>query len=121
MLKVDRVLIVDDSQDIRDMISINLNSQDCEAMGSDSRDGAMTILQSGWIADLILLDYHMPGMSIKTFLRKLLDLHTFSVPRIVLMTAGIDADKLARELGIPEVLRKPFDASNTLLEIAHCR
>ena len=81
----------------------------------------MEILQTGWIADLILLDYHMPGMSINMFLRRLLDLHTFSIPRIVLMTAAHNADKLARELGIPEVLRKPFDASNTLIEISHCR
>lgn len=121
MLNVDRVLIVNDSEDIRNMILTNLNRGDCEAKGSKTRDAAMEILETGWAADLILLDYHMPGMSLTLFLRKMLDLGTFSVPRIVLMTAAHDADKFARKLGIPEVLRKPFDASNILREIADCR
>ena len=113
-----RILIIDDCGDIREMVSMLLQNDGCEVRQSECRDEALTIL--GWLPDIVLLDYYMPGMTAEKFLHELLELSPVKLPRIVLMTAASDADDQARRLGIPEVLRKPFNPSRVLLEISPC-
>ena len=116
-----RVMVVDDSEDIRMMIALALTQDDeCEVRDAASRDEALAIILADWIPDVILLDYHMPGMGVEMFIQRLLDLRTARYPRIVLMTAASNADEAAKKLGIPEVLRKPFDPREALLQISPC-
>ena len=112
-----RILIVDDSEDIREVLEASLKLKGRETLSVSSRDEALSVVANGWIPDLILLDYYMPGLEIEPFLKKLIAERTSNLPRIVLMTAGLEADAKARELGIPEVLRKPFIPEDVLTGI----
>jgi CheY-like chemotaxis protein len=115
-----RVLVVDDSDEIRDVLEVALKLKGCEVSAVASRDQALALILTGWMPDLILLDYYMPGLSIERFIETLVNERTSTLPRIVLMTAGYEADNKARVLGIPEVLRKPFDPMDVLTVIAPC-
>jgi len=61
----------------------------------------------------------MPGMDVSEFMRELLKLGP--PPRVVLTTASEYADEKAKQVGIPEVLRKPFNPEDLLGQIDHCR
>jgi DNA-binding NtrC family response regulator len=115
-----RVLVIDDADDIRDLLERALKLQSCEVKTVSSRNEALAVMLDGWTPDLILLDYYMPGLSIEAFLKRLIEERTAELPRIVLMTNGCEADKKAGELGIPEVLKKPFDPMDVLTAIAPC-
>jgi DNA-binding response OmpR family regulator len=61
-------------------------------------------------ADIILLDYYMPGMDGAAVLRKLRDNPDSAAIRIILMSASTETRELAQTLDV-EYLAKPFDLS----------
>jgi CheY-like chemotaxis protein len=114
-----RVLIIDDAEDVRALLECALKLERCDVRCAASRDEALPVIRD-WKPDVVLLDYYMPGLTIETFLKKLIEEQYAGLPRIVLMTAGFEADKKALSLGIPEVLRKPFDPIRIFEHIAPC-
>jgi CheY-like chemotaxis protein len=111
-----RVLVIEDDSDFRDALTYSLPRQGCSVQAVETRDAAIELMEKGWEPDLILLDYCMPGMKGEDFIQKLVN-SCERLPRIVVMTAGCDAEKRAKHLGVPEVLRKPFDPTELLLQI----
>lgn len=111
-----RVLVVEDDPDFRALLSHSLPRQGCAVEAVESRDEAVALIHNGWNPSLILMDYCMPGMKPEVFIQKLID-SCPRLPRIVVMTAGDAAEERAKELGVPELLRKPFDPTELLLQI----
>jgi CheY-like chemotaxis protein len=107
-----RVLLVEDDVGVGEMLTSALRHVGCRVELAHSRDRALKIIQDGFQPELILLDYHMPGMSAADFMTEIVA--TKPLPRIVLMSADRDARELARNIGVPEVVEKPFDPFDIL-------
>jgi CheY-like chemotaxis protein len=107
-----KVLIVEDDVPICEMLTTALRHGGCDVESAYNRETALKIIEDGWVPDLILLDYHMPGMTAAAFMEQMVNRKP--LPRIVLMTADRDADALAKQVGLPEVVEKPFDPFDVL-------
>lgn len=114
-----RVLIIDDDKDIRELLQFALNQQGCDVRAAESREAALTLIGPAWVPEIILLDYCMAGMGPREFVAHLLRMDS-KLPRMVVMTAADAADERARSIGIPEVLRKPFNPAELFNEIEGC-
>lgn len=103
-----RVLIIDDEENIRQMLRLTLETSGYEV--GEARDGmeAFAILGSESQWDVILLDQRMPGLEGTEVLRRLKILAP-SAP-VVMMTAfaSVELAVEAMKLGATDFLRKPM-------------
>ena len=65
------ILIVDDHDDTRDVVSSILELSGYATVGVDSAPAALRYLRGGGSPCLIVLDLHLPGMDGRAFLREL--------------------------------------------------
>jgi len=107
-----RVLVVDDGDAIRRLISVNLELEGFEVMtavdGLDCLDKIHELRP-----DLVTLDVMMPRLDgIRTAARLRADPRTRSL-KIVMVTAAAPASDraLGRQLGVEAYVTKPFDPS----------
>jgi len=106
------VLIVDDSADVREILSLLLEGEGYPTLCADSGDAALDLLQHGAQPFVILLDWMMPGMdgeAVRAELRA--DPRTASIP-VVVVTASPQLGGHAPADGT--TLVKPFDADELL-------
>ena len=99
-----RVLVVDDDEDIRWLLEVELRDAGFEvALAADGRE-ALARLQDGPVPDVVVLDIMMPHMSGQQLLQRLSRLNP--PPRAVVYSAyAMEADRLHPCVGA--VLRKP--------------
>jgi two-component system OmpR family response regulator len=118
-VKIDKVLIVDDDEDIRIVAELaarrigNWNVV-CAASGEE----ALT-MASRELPDIILLDAMMPVLDgLGTMKRLRTDPKTAAIP-VIFLTAKVQQHEIERylELGARGVIRKPFDATTLPSEI----
>ncbi len=104
-----RVLIVEDNAATGKMLALHR-----ERFGSAAGRGAdgLRLLQNESF-DLVLLDLHMPGPGGLDILRALRENPPCGDPLPVVMTGYLDPQKAqtCRDLGVAQVLEKPFSAS----------
>jgi CheY-like chemotaxis protein len=109
----EQVLIVEDDADLADAVAQTLEL--CGYEVALARNGLEALAAvSARMPALILLDMLMPVMDGWRFAQEFGARHGRSAP-IVVMTAAEHARKRAAEIGVREVLAKPFDL-NTLRE-----
>uniref|UniRef100_A0A9E8CN09 Protein-glutamate methylesterase/protein-glutamine glutaminase n=1 Tax=Bosea sp. NBC_00436 TaxID=2969620 RepID=A0A9E8CN09_9HYPH len=116
-----RVLIVDDSASVRQVLtSILAETPGIEVMGTASDAFAAVRRLQNELPDVMILDIEMPGMDGLTFLRKIMAQRP--IPVIICSTlteTGSRALFDALEAGAVDVLPKPrVDTRSTLLESA---
>ena len=110
-----RVLVVDDNEDIRNLISIILTGESYEVLAVESGTKALEIY-SEFKPDLILLDIMMPGISGFEVLEQIRDIRSAklnSVPIVMITAKSLtdDIDK-AIKLGATSYIVKPFRAES---------
>jgi DNA-binding response OmpR family regulator len=108
------ILVVDDNQDIRDLITLILEDEGYPILVAAEGESALNIITIH-NPDLVLLDVMMPGRSGIDVLEEIRSSHN-SVP-VVMITAksqGVDIDR-AIEAGATSYIIKPFRA-DVLLE-----
>lgn len=113
-----RILLVDDSQTTRAIISkvIRLSGVEvAELLEAGNGEEALKILSETWV-DVIFTDLNMPVMNGLEFLKKLtLDDILKTVPVVVVTTEGsTQRIEELKKLGIAHYLRKPFTPENLL-------
>lgn len=105
-----KILVADDNQQIRLLVSAALRSLGHELLLAVDGDEALRIATEQ-IPDLILLDVQMPqldGFEVLTFLRKRPE--TAGIKVVMLTTAAQTADKKrGAELGAIDYVVKPFE------------
>ncbi len=104
-----RVFVIDDEQDIREIIRINLADEGYLVNTYPSAEEAMKVL--GTVPpDLIVLDIMMPGMDGFEFCRRVRSSdETRGIPIIFLSAKSDEIDKvLGLELGGDDYITKPF-------------
>jgi CheY-like chemotaxis protein len=98
-----KILIVEDNNETALALDTLLTSAGFRCTAVESRDAALSLLQSGYVPVCILMDYMMPGTSMTVFMNEIEELGL----RIVLMTAYSDIERIAKRFGIRYILRKP--------------
>lgn len=103
-----RVLVVDDEKDIRELLALELSLAGFEVEAVDSGEKAVEAVRHR-PHRLVITDYRMPGMDGIETLRALLRIDPSL--RIVVMTAYASAEVLeaSRNAGVFACIRKPFD------------
>lgn len=112
------ILIVEDDEDIRELISYNLNKYGYNVLRSSSgEDGLLRI--DNCKPDLILLDLMLPGIDGFEFCKKLKFCEqNKSIPIVMLTARGEDSDIITGlELGADDYITKPFSPNVLLARI----
>jgi len=110
-----KILIADDDPAILDVLALFLEEVGYEVETTD--DGATIQEARKHYPDLMLLDIWMSGWNgrdICVFLKS--QESTKHIP-IILVSANRDTEKIAREAGADDFLRKPFDLDTVLEKI----
>lgn len=107
-----RVLIVDDDEGIRQFVATALSEEGYEV--AEAADGKEALARAEAVRpDLILLDLRMPVMDGWEFARAYRS-RPGKGARLVIVTAGLDVAKDAREIGADGFLAKPFQLDDLL-------
>ncbi|MDH5301126.1 MAG: response regulator [Gammaproteobacteria bacterium] len=110
-----KILSVDDSKTIRDLVSAILTAQGHEVVTAEDGMQAMDIARAQKF-DLILSDINMPVMSGISLVSKLRRLEGYEfIPIVMLTTEGADYKKnKAKQSGATGWLQKPFTPERLL-------
>lgn len=110
-----KILIVDDDQNIAELISLYLIKECFETMIVNDGESALTAAKS-FSPNLVLLDLMLPGIDGYQVCRELRA--TSSVPIIMLSAKGEVFDKvLGLELGADDYIIKPFDSKEMVARV----
>ncbi len=109
-----KVLVVDDDPDIRDLLVSVLTDDGYEAESAHNGKDALDLLER-WPADVVVLDLMMPVMDGWTFADRMRE--RWRIP-IVVLSAATDLAKHAKKLDAADVVPKPFDIDSLLPRIA---
>ncbi|HEU4339389.1 MAG TPA: response regulator [Planctomycetota bacterium] len=121
MQKLERVLCIEDEEDIRKVQAIAL-----EELGGfkvlSCASGAEAIQEApAFGPQLILLDVMMPGMDGPTTLKSLRTIAGLEETPVIFVTAKVQPDEVEYylELGALEVISKPFDPMTLASQLRH--
>ena len=115
MVNKQRILIVDDDNNIAELISLYLIKECFETMIVNDGESVMDALQE-FNPNLILLDLMLPGMDGYQVCREIR--HKSNVPIIMLSAKGEVFDKvLGLELGADDYIEKPFDSKEMVARV----
>lgn len=115
MTSKQKILIVDDDNNIAELISLYLTKECFETKIVNDGEQALREFDS-FHPDLLLLDLMLPGIDGYQVCRELR--HTSDVPIIMLSARGETFDKvLGLELGADDYIIKPFDAKELVARV----
>jgi two-component system chemotaxis response regulator CheY len=105
-----RILTVDDSRTMREMVALTLRGAGFDVVQADDGINALKTLETN-VVDMIITDLNMPNMDGLELVRALRSKPQFKgVPILFLTTRNSDADKSAgRAAGATGWIVKPFD------------
>ncbi len=109
-----RVLIVEDDNSIREMVSLALQDAGYDVL--DARDGELAFeLLKGATADVLLVDLRMPLMDGFEFMRR----YTEGGGRapIIVLSAARDVDLTRQSVRPAAVVEKPFDLNELIATV----
>ena len=103
------VLVVEDEEDIRELVSYNLLKEGYQVAGVASGEDALAAIASK-PPDLVLLDLMLPGLDGLSVCRRLKgDPQTDSIPVVLLTAKGEEADiVVGLNMGADDYVTKPF-------------
>ena len=104
-----KILIVEDEQDIRNLLVFNLEKNDFNVQAVDNGEKALSLIRSNNF-DLILLDLMIPGISGFDLTRILKNDDEMSEVPIIMLTAKGEEHDIVKglEIGAADYITKPF-------------
>ena len=115
---MNKILVVDDEGDVRDLVAFNLQRNGMSTIFAKDGIEACNVAVSE-IPDLIVLDLMLPGRNgFQVFKELRLDSRTKSIP-ILMLTAKAQLDDVISglELGADDYLTKPFSPKEMVLRV----
>ncbi len=111
-------MIVDDEEDIRELVELNLRREGFNVIGSETGEQALKLVRSQ-PPDLIVLDLMLPGIDGLEVCREIKsDPRTKQIPIVMLTAKGEEADIVTGlELGADDYMTKPFSGKVLLARI----
>ncbi|MGP1433901.1 MAG: response regulator [Catonella sp.] len=115
MSEKQKILVVDDDEDISELISLYLIKECFDTKRAEDGDAALKLFNE-YKPDLILLDIMLPGKDGYDVCREIRK--TSKVPIIMLSAKGEIFDKvLGLELGADDYMIKPFDSKELVARV----
>ena len=113
-----KILIVEDEQDIRNLLIFNLQKEGFKVESADNGDSALSLIRKNNF-DLVLLDLMLPGIGGFDLTRILKnDKKTSEIPILMLTAKGEESDIVkGLELGAEDYMTKPFSIKVLLARI----
>lgn len=114
-MKKEKILIVDDEKEIRDLVEIYLKGEGYETLKAKDGEEALYLLKGNDI-DLVILDVMMPKLNgIETCLKIR---EESQIPIIMLSAKSEDVDKiLGLNMGADDYLSKPFNTLELMARV----
>ncbi len=113
-----RILIIEDESDIRELLTYNLDLEGFEVVGAANGEEAYRALRSEPI-QLVVLDLMLPdisGLEICRYIRR--DSALSRIPVIMLTAKGEEVDRIVGfELGADDYVTKPFNIREMILRV----
>ena len=113
-----KILVVDDEENIRELISYNLGQEGYEMLkAADGREAEKIIEENS--VDLIILDLMLPEIDGFTLCRRLKNSERFQqIPIIMLTARDEETDKVVGlELGADDYITKPFGTRELIARV----
>jgi two-component system phosphate regulon response regulator PhoB len=103
------ILVVDDEEDIRELVQLNLDREGYRVLTCETGEQAMAVARSK-TPDLIVLDLMLPGIDgLEVCKRLKADSALQQIPVVMLTAKGEESDIVAGlELGADDYITKPF-------------
>lgn len=103
------ILIVDDEEDIRELVELNLSQEGYKVIACETGEQALETVDSK-LPDLIILDLMLPGIDGLEVCKKLKsNLKAENIPIVMLTAKGEESDIVTGlELGAEDYVTKPF-------------
>ena len=115
MVNKQKILIVDDDENIAELISLYLTKECFDTMMVHDGEEALVAFDT-YQPNLMLLDLMLPGIDGYQVCREIR--HTSDVPIIMLSAKGETFDKvLGLELGADDYIIKPFDSKELVARV----
>ncbi len=111
-MKNTHILVIEDEQDIRDLISFQLKAEGHRVTATDSADKAVSVVERGEDIDLFIVDWMLPGsMNGLEFTKKLRAQSKFKDSPVIMITALTQPENIVAGLdaGADDYITKPFD------------
>jgi CheY-like chemotaxis protein len=115
----ERILLVDDDESIRQVVSIFLTDEGYEVAGAGNGRAALDVVHE-FQPEIILLDLRMPVMDGCEFARTYRALPGPHAP-IIAFVAALHAEEQRDQIGAVTVLPKPFDLEELLGAVDQAR
>ena len=113
-----KILIIEDEIDIRELLTYNLELEGLEVVGAANGEEAFRVLKSEPV-QLVVLDLMLPdvsGLEICRYIRR--DSVLSRLPVIMLTAKGEEVDRIVGfELGADDYVTKPFNIREMLLRV----
>jgi CheY-like chemotaxis protein len=103
------ILVIDDDPDIRELLRVALTAEGYSVAGVPDGREALHYLRSHADTCIILLDLLLPVMDGAHFRAVQMRDRALAWIPLVVMSAAVDADRRAREIGARRLVRKPLD------------
>ena len=113
------ILVVDDNEDNRDMLSRRLNRRGYQSVVVDSGEAALDYIANNKNVALVLLDIMMPGIDGIETLKRIRQTYSRNQMPVLMVTAKAQSDDMVRafELGANDYITKPIDFAVTLARV----
>ena len=111
------VLVVDDSECIRQLLCLTLKHAGYEVLEAEDAAAAVRLLRERHV-DLMLADIEMPSMGGLDLVRALRDDSSIPSLRVVFLTSHTEYQDQARELGAVGYLTKPVSTRSLSATVA---
>ena len=111
-MKNAQILVIEDEQDIRDLITFQLKSEGHSVIAVESADKAISLIERGEKIDLFIIDWMLPGsLNGLDFTKKLKSHKTYKDLPVIMITALTQAENIVAGLdaGADDYITKPFD------------
>ena len=106
-LKSMEILLIDDDEWIRDSLSMFFESEGCHLTALETAEEGMEALKEHDY-DILVTDYRLPGIDGLEFLRHIHDTRPHIMTVLITAYKSEDVVSEARQLGIHELIEKPF-------------
>jgi CheY-like chemotaxis protein len=115
------VLLVEDDPDTRDLMETWLSAAGYRVRTASDGRQALAVLQSE-VPCAMVVDLMMPVMDGAELRRHQQEMPAVASVPFILVSAAFNAERIAKELGITDVVAKPFDGARLLgILNGHCR
>ena len=102
------ILIVDDSMDSREFCGLIVEMHNISVRQAKDVDQAMSILDEGFIPDVVLVDLIMPGPHPSVLIDRVREDKNLLDTKIVVMSALPEVKNKAMKMGADTSVHKPF-------------